>query len=139
VIWGCEGVEFREDGKQSCVNYRADLMEGYMSQVLGWLNANADTLRIARWYWYSSAPQPEPYATEFNGIALFEGLGRSQPSRFGLVYRQFSEALAAGGAPAAPPVAAQPPPAEPAGDGDVAALLQLILALVDVGAPAGSP
>jgi hypothetical protein len=129
VIWGCEQAVYPVNAKLGCVNYRADLMEIYMSEVLGWLNANAGGLNIARWYWYATAPQPDPFYNEFNGIALFEATGNARPSRFGLLYRRFSEADAGGttAAPAPPPVT---PPATVGGapsDPALAALLRRVL------------
>jgi hypothetical protein len=112
VIWGCEQAVYPVNAKIGCVNYRADLMEVYMSEVLGWLNANADAYHIARWYWYATAPVTDPYVNEFGGIALFEAPGFARPSRFGQLYRLFSEADAAstgtGTVPVAPPAPVTP-------------------------------
>jgi hypothetical protein len=95
VIWGCEGIAPRPDGKVDCVNYRADLMEDYMVGVLEWLAAHAEAQHLEHWFWYVSAPRPETYATMFAGIALFEAKGMARPSRFGELYRRYSSRLAA--------------------------------------------
>jgi hypothetical protein len=93
VIWGCErrAYDFAER-KFFCINYRADLMEQFMTTVLTWLIANAAEKRIERWFWYPTAPVPEVYARDFAGINLRADTGIAPPSRFGLLYRRFTGA-----------------------------------------------
>jgi hypothetical protein len=69
--------------------YDTPALSTYMAEILDWLLANADALRIQRWFWYIQAPVPEPYAATFGGVALMEDAGpMAKLTPFGQIFLQ---------------------------------------------------
>jgi hypothetical protein len=75
IVWGYERIDWvqAEDGTwraQPSGQYRADLIAEALQGFLGWLESNADRLRIDRWLLYGSYPPPDPFMAEYAGMRL---------------------------------------------------------------------
>ncbi len=99
VIWGYDGRKIIANSE--CANgfncsgpegsYRADLIKEYMNGFLGWLNTNADSQNIKKWFIYISHGSPEPYSSVFAGISLFDKEGETGClSEMGMLYAQLA-------------------------------------------------
>jgi hypothetical protein len=86
IVWGYERVEWTqgEDGTwraSPAGQYRADLIAEALQGFLGWLESNADRLRIDRWLLYGSYPPPDPFMAEYAGMRLLSTpAGETTPS-----------------------------------------------------------
>jgi hypothetical protein len=93
---GCRTAPCRADSAV-CVGarpsaYATPALSAYLAGILDWLLANADALRIERWFWYIQAPVPEPYAATFGGVALMDSAGPgARLTPFGQIFSQRSE------------------------------------------------
>ncbi|MFN8557904.1 MAG: hypothetical protein U0531_11370 [Dehalococcoidia bacterium] len=56
IHWGYPALEWRGEVAHRSGEYSWDHVEGFMRGLFGWLNANADTLSIERWFIYESPP-----------------------------------------------------------------------------------
>lgn len=95
--WGFDGLEWKDDGSGTVKAfpvgaYRADLLQGYMQELLGWLSANAEALNIQRWFFFATyVSNPEPWETTYGGVNLLDGPGPdAQLTPFGQLYRQLA-------------------------------------------------
>lgn len=91
VIWGFEGIEWLERPEggffaEARGSYRADLLAVYLDEMLGWLSAFGESLRVDRWFLYATTPPPEPFATTASGLALLDAESLSL-TEFGEQYR----------------------------------------------------
>jgi hypothetical protein len=92
VVWGFEGLEWQQtkSGAYTALPkgaLRQDLMEKYLSDTLDWLENNADRLKIARWFVFTSYGVTESFSNYFGGISLFDGSSpAANLTAFGRIY-----------------------------------------------------
>lgn len=92
VIWGYDGLEWHknEAGSYQALpkgQFRQDLLEGYLTDSLNWLEKNALRLNLARWFLYTSYGEPEPFSNTFGGLSLFDSASpRAAFTSFGRIY-----------------------------------------------------
>lgn len=87
VIWGYPGYTV-QNGKIAPVGqFQQQAVLDYLGNYMDWLLANAEAKHIDRWYLYTSYGLPEPYASVYAGISLFDGVNTtSQLTDFGQLY-----------------------------------------------------
>lgn len=94
VIWGYDGLKWEKDAKGNWKalpmgRYRTDLLNNYLEDSLNWLESNALRLNLGRWFLFTTYGLPEQFSDNFNGLALFEGVGAGSPlSPFGQTYQK---------------------------------------------------
>ncbi|MCX6023613.1 MAG: glycosyl hydrolase [Chloroflexi bacterium] len=95
VVWGFGGIEWRGEGEAARAypvgELRREALEGYLSGMLTWLRANAEPLKLQRWFVFSSHGYREPWAAAPAGMALVEA-GNDGPklTPFGDIVRRAS-------------------------------------------------
>jgi len=111
--WGYPGIAQVGDGRLYPVGaYDAEHLDRWMRDVFGWLNANAQGLRLDRWFItlsYTEALEPWMGGPRWPGILLFDGpLAAPTINRFGRLYQQFAGASSPSTKPRGAPSTAQP-------------------------------
>lgn len=107
VLWGFDGIQWLPDkGAQMGISQgdvtpmkahpvgelRTDLMTAYLTSILEWLEKNSASMKIEKWFVFSSHGHMEPWATASSGVALLrdDGTG-SQLTTLGTLYRERSQ------------------------------------------------
>jgi hypothetical protein len=94
--WGFDGIVWLPDTSGATKafpigSYDADKLLAFMTDFLSWLATNGPSMRIDRWFMYCSYSGPQPFATVYGGINLFDGdLAGARLTTFGQRYRQLA-------------------------------------------------
>ena len=98
VMWAYGDIRWETSNKGLLAYPVGELKEahlkGYLVAMIGWLRANAEALRLERWFLFASHPYQETWAAAPGGMALMEGTGSAAHlTELGRLYK----ALARGG------------------------------------------
>lgn len=91
--WAYPGLEVRADGKYYPIgDFDYAHVEQWMRDVFGWLNQNAVSLNIERWFlWLTYTDQLEPWMSLWPTITLTDGPGADAAvTRLGLLYQELA-------------------------------------------------
>lgn len=93
--WGFPGLELRADGLVYPTGaFAADHLDGWIREVFGWLNANAQAMRLDRWFIvlsYTEWLEPWMGGTRWPGILTLDGpLAGVTINRHGRLYQQLA-------------------------------------------------
>jgi hypothetical protein len=90
--WAYPGIEWNDDIASPVGEYDYDHVEQFMTDLFGWLNANADQFHIEKWFIFPIyAAYPESFQTQWAGINLMDGPEADAPiNRLGELYRQLA-------------------------------------------------
>ncbi len=95
VVWGYDGITWFQRGDGAFAQpdgaFRVDHLASYLTDMVGWLRANAAPLRIERWFVFSSHGYKETWATGPAGVYLVDGLaGNARLTELGQLYRSLA-------------------------------------------------
>jgi hypothetical protein len=88
VVWGYPSLCLQDGKVSNCgASFSTDAVDSYLAGLTDWLTSNGPSLKVERWFVFSSYAQPEAYASVAAGIALMDGSSASaQLTRFGQSY-----------------------------------------------------
>jgi hypothetical protein len=78
-------------GTPTSVSYDTVGVASFINSFSTWMKTTGQTLRVQKWFLYTSFGQPEPYMTTYAGISVVENINAGAPlSTSGQIYRQQS-------------------------------------------------
>ncbi len=106
ILWGFDGIQWLPDkGAKAGISQgdvtpmkaqpvgelRTDLMSEYLRNILGWLENNSETMRMEKWFVFSSHGHIEPWATASSGVSLLQDKGTGRElTTLGALYKDHS-------------------------------------------------
>jgi len=89
--WGYPGLDFRNGLAYPLGDFDFNHVERYMRTVFGWLNENAEALKIERWFLWTAWMGPESWQEQWGGITLTDGPAADAPlTRLGRLYQELA-------------------------------------------------